>query len=48
MFGTDYPVGRRALSYADNVTGFTHAIAGFSETEQRALFHDNAARIYQF
>ena len=48
MFGTDYPVGRRALSYADNVTGFAHAIAGFSEAEQRALFHDNATRIYQF
>jgi len=48
MFGTDYPVGRRALSYADNVAGFAHAIAGFSEAEQRALFHDNAARIYRF
>jgi predicted TIM-barrel fold metal-dependent hydrolase len=48
MFGTDYPVGRRALSYADNVTGFAHAVADFSEAEQRALFHDNARRIYRF
>lgn len=48
IFGTDYPVGRRALSYADNVSGFAHAIADFPEAEQRALFHDNAARIYQF
>lgn len=48
MFGTDYPVGRRALSYADNVAGFAHAIAGFSEAEQRALFHDNAHRVYRF
>ncbi len=48
MFGTDYPVGRRALSYADNVAGFAHAIAAFSADEQRALFHDNARRIYRF
>jgi len=48
MFGTDYPVGRRALSYADNVAGFAHAIAAFTADEQRALFHDNAHRIYQF
>jgi predicted TIM-barrel fold metal-dependent hydrolase len=48
MFGTDYPVGRRALSYADNVAGFAHAIEGFSAAEQLALFHDNARRIYRF
>jgi predicted TIM-barrel fold metal-dependent hydrolase len=48
MFGTDYPVGRRALSYAENVAGFTHAIAGFSAADQRALFHDTAHRIYRF
>jgi predicted TIM-barrel fold metal-dependent hydrolase len=48
LFGTDYPVGRRALSYADNVAGFAHAIDGFSEAEQQALFHDNAHRIYRF
>jgi predicted TIM-barrel fold metal-dependent hydrolase len=48
MFGTDYPVGRRALSYADNVAGFAHAIEAFSADEQRALFHDNARRIYRF
>lgn len=48
MFGTDYPVGRRALSYADNVAGFAYAIEAFSADEQRALFHDNAHRIYRF
>jgi predicted TIM-barrel fold metal-dependent hydrolase len=48
MFGTDYPVGRRALSFRDNVQGFTQAIADFSADEQRALFHDNARRIYMF
>lgn len=48
MFGTDYPVGRRALGYRENVEGFAAAIAGFSADEQRALFHDNARRIYRF
>ncbi len=48
MFGTDYPVGRRALSYADNVAGFAHAIAGFTAEEQQALFHGNAWRVYRF
>ena len=48
MFGTDYPVGRRALSYADNVAGFAFAIEGFSAAEQRALFHDTAHRLYRF
>jgi predicted TIM-barrel fold metal-dependent hydrolase len=48
MFGTDYPVGRRALGYRENVAGFAQAIAGFTAEEQRALFHDNAWRIYGF
>lgn len=48
MFGTDYPVGRRALDYAGNVAGFAHAIAGFGADEQRAMFHDTAHRIYRF
>ena len=48
MFGTDYPVGRRALGFRENVVGFAAAIGGFSAGEQRALFHDNARRIYRF
>lgn len=48
MFGTDYPVGRRALSYADNVAGFAWAIADLEAGEQRALFHDTAWRVYGF
>ena len=48
MFGTDYPVGRRALGFRENVVGFAAAIADFSADEQRALFHDNARRIYRF
>ena len=48
MFWTDYPVGRRALGFRENVVGFAAAIADFSADEQRALFHDNAWRIYRF
>jgi len=48
MFGTDYPVGRRALGFRENVVGFAQAIADFSADEQRAMFHDNARRIYRF
>lgn len=48
MFGTDYPVGRRALSYAENFAVFAHAIAAFSPDEQEALFCGNARRYYRF
>ena len=48
MFGTDYPVGRRHMSYAGMVEAFESLIADFSLAEQRALFHDNARRYYRF
>lgn len=48
MFGTDYPVGRRALSYADNLAGFAQATSDLGAAEQRALFHDTAWRVYGF
>jgi predicted TIM-barrel fold metal-dependent hydrolase len=48
MFGTDYPVARRHITYAGMVEAFIAIIAGFSPAEQRALFHDNAARCYRF
>ncbi len=48
MFGTDYPVGRRTLGYQDVCETFKDAIAELSFDEQRALFHDNAVRIYRF
>jgi predicted TIM-barrel fold metal-dependent hydrolase len=48
MFGTDYPVGRRHATFAAMVEGFEAIISGFSVAEQRALFHDNAARYFRF
>jgi predicted TIM-barrel fold metal-dependent hydrolase len=48
LFGTDYPVARRHMSYAEICGRFREAIAGLSAGEQRAVFHDNAARLYRF
>jgi predicted TIM-barrel fold metal-dependent hydrolase len=48
MFGTDYPVARRSMTYQSLCNSFAAIIADFSSDEQRALFHDNAARIYRF
>ncbi len=48
MFGSDYPVGRRNMSYQEACERFKDIIQGFSREEQRDLFHDNAARYYRF
>jgi predicted TIM-barrel fold metal-dependent hydrolase len=48
LFGTDYPVARRNMTYAAMVAAFTEIIAPFSADEQRALFHDNTRRWYGF
>jgi predicted TIM-barrel fold metal-dependent hydrolase len=48
MFGTDYPVAARSMTYQALCDGFAAIVADFPAAEQRALFHDNAARIYRF
>ncbi|OJY77505.1 MAG: hypothetical protein BGP12_03000 [Rhodospirillales bacterium 70-18] len=48
LFGTDYPVARRNMTYGAMVTAFAEIIRDFSPAEQRALFHDNAQRMYGF
>jgi predicted TIM-barrel fold metal-dependent hydrolase len=48
MFGTDYPVGRRAMDYQDICERFRDIAEDLSDAEQRDLFHDNAARLYRF
>ncbi len=47
MYGSDYPVARRNMTMRGMIDAFTDIIATFSADEQRALFHDNAARIYR-
>jgi predicted TIM-barrel fold metal-dependent hydrolase len=48
MFGTDYPVAKRHMSYDDMCERFKDIIEELSPQEQRDLFHDNAARHYRF
>jgi predicted TIM-barrel fold metal-dependent hydrolase len=48
MFGSDYPVARRSMSYQEICESFKDIVAELSAQEQRDLFHDNAARFYGF
>jgi predicted TIM-barrel fold metal-dependent hydrolase len=48
MFGSDYPVGRRALPFQETCERFRDLVEDFPAGEQRALFHDTAARLYRF
>lgn len=48
MFGTDFPVAALQMSFAEIYTNFKEAVAHLPERDQRALFHDNAARFYRF
>ncbi|MBS7811820.1 amidohydrolase family protein [Roseococcus pinisoli] len=46
LWGSDYPVARRELGYAATLDLFRRAIATLPAAAQRALLHDNAARLY--
>jgi predicted TIM-barrel fold metal-dependent hydrolase len=48
MFGTDYPVARRTMTYQDICERFKDIVAEFSPAEQRDLLHGNAACLYRF
>jgi len=47
MFASNFPVDRLAGSFRTIVDGFRAIIAHLPETQQRALFHDNAVRYYR-
>jgi len=47
MFGSDFPVGRLWTSFDAIFDGFKAIVRDFSDTEQSALFHDNARRVYR-
>jgi predicted TIM-barrel fold metal-dependent hydrolase len=47
MFASNFPVDGLCASFSDIYSGFDEATRGFSEAERRALFHDNAMRIYR-
>ncbi len=48
LFGTDYPVARRSMTYAGICDAMRDMLAPLSLDEQRAVFFGNAARIYGF
>ena len=47
FFGTNWPVDRLYSSYPDVLNAYAAIIAGFSRTEQEALFFANAERIFR-
>ncbi len=46
MFASNFPVDSLCANFATIYDGFREIVRDFSSTEQRALFHDNAIRIY--
>ena len=47
MFASNFPVDSLRASFDTIYSGFEEITRGFSEAERRALFHDNAVRIYR-
>lgn len=47
MFGTDYPVSRIQMTFDEIYDSFKRSVGDLSADEQRALFHDNAKRVYR-
>lgn len=46
MFASNFPVDGLCASFAGIYAGFRDLAKDFSAPEQRALFHDNAIRVY--
>jgi predicted TIM-barrel fold metal-dependent hydrolase len=46
MFASNFPVDGLCASFEEVFSGFREIARQFSALEQRALFHDNAIRIY--
>ncbi len=48
MFGSNFPVDKLWVSYADMIAAYRGAAAELNEAERRALMHDTAHRVYDF
>lgn len=46
MFASNFPVDGLCATFATIYAGFAEIVRDLSESEQRALFHDNAVRLY--
>jgi len=47
IFGSNFPVDGVTSSYDNLINSVKSIVSGFSESDKRKLFHDNAARIYR-
>ena len=47
MFASNFPVDSLCATFQDIFNGFGEIVSDLPEAEQRALFHDNAERIYR-
>jgi predicted TIM-barrel fold metal-dependent hydrolase len=47
FFGTNWPVDRLFSSYGDVIDAYSEIISDFTDSEQRALFTENARRIFR-
>lgn len=47
FFGTNWPVDRLYSSYGDVLNAYEELISDYSDAEQRALFSENATRIFR-
>jgi predicted TIM-barrel fold metal-dependent hydrolase len=47
LFGSDFPVGRLWTTFDEIFNGFRAIVSDLSASEQSALFHDNARRLYR-
>jgi predicted TIM-barrel fold metal-dependent hydrolase len=47
MFASNFPVDGLCATFSEIYSGFDEFTRGFSAAERRALFHDNAVRVYR-
>ncbi len=47
MFGSNFPIEKLWTSYGELFAAFQKATANLPKTQQKAIFHDTAARVYQ-
>ncbi len=47
LFGSNFPIEKLWTNYAALIAAHRDAVAGYSPEEQKAIFHDTAARVYR-
>jgi predicted TIM-barrel fold metal-dependent hydrolase len=47
IYGSNFPLEKLHASYADFFGHYRAVLSEYSEAEQRAVLHDNAARFYR-